>query len=127
MKPEILKQVIKHGENLGRIFPAVKGLDPVKLCRQLRKLEREASDNAVKLCNGDITQDAYEITGKKLREKLEKLLRFQAAGVAVFLNGDPRGYALKIDDAWLKANGSPVIHTDMGGYGIIAPEFTAHE
>ena len=40
----------------------------------------------------------------------------------LFLNGDARGYALKIDDEYLKNNNFN-IHRDWGGYGIIAPDF----
>lgn len=43
--------------------------------------------------------------------------------VPVIINRDPRGYALKIDDAWfVNAVRGANLHTDMGGYGIIAPE-----
>lgn len=41
--------------------------------------------------------------------------------VPVFINLDPRGYALKIDDEWMRRKDAK-LHTDMGGYGIIAPE-----
>ncbi len=41
--------------------------------------------------------------------------------VPVFLNGDPRGYSLKIDDEWMRAK-RPRLHSDWGGYGILAPE-----
>ncbi len=56
--------------------------------------------------------------------------------VPVFLNRDPRGYALKIDDAWMAEHGnatdhpskSPTavcrLHRDWGGYGIIAPDLS---
>jgi hypothetical protein len=53
--------------------------------------------------------------------------------VPVFLNRDPRGYALKIDEEWLQAarrDGRTVgavgccIYQDWGGYGIIAPNLT---
>jgi len=40
----------------------------------------------------------------------------------VFINGDPRGYALKINDKYVREN-QLRIYSDMGGYGIIAPEF----
>jgi hypothetical protein len=44
--------------------------------------------------------------------------------VPIFINRDPRGYALKIDDAWMRETNA-ALHTDWGGYGIIAPEFNA--
>lgn len=46
--------------------------------------------------------------------------------VPIFINRDPRGYALKVNDEWQreqKKAGKPYIgHEDWGGYGIIAPE-----
>lgn len=44
--------------------------------------------------------------------------------VPIFVNRDPRGYALKIDDAWMREH-RPGLHQDWGGYGIIAPEIGA--
>lgn len=49
--------------------------------------------------------------------------------VPIFINRDPRGYALKIDDEAireLRAHGKP-IYSDCGGYGILAPDFTPAE
>jgi hypothetical protein len=40
----------------------------------------------------------------------------------IFLNGDARGYALKIQDDYVRDNNLD-IHKDWGGYGILAPEF----
>ena len=42
----------------------------------------------------------------------------------VFINGDPRGYALKIDDKYQDRLHKVGIHRDWGGYGIIAPDFS---
>lgn len=41
--------------------------------------------------------------------------------VPIFINLDPRGDALKIQDEYVRAH-NLTIHTDIGGYGIIAPE-----
>lgn len=45
------------------------------------------------------------------------------------INGDPRGYALKLDDAWTRQYNRTTtgdrLHSDMGGYGILAPDLTA--
>lgn len=43
--------------------------------------------------------------------------------VPVFINRDPRGYALKIREIWMR-NYSGNLHRDWGGYGILAPEIT---
>jgi len=43
--------------------------------------------------------------------------------VPVFVNLDPRGYSLKIDDAWMRAHDCR-LYSDRGSYGIIAPNLT---
>ncbi len=48
-------------------------------------------------------------------------IRRRPKTVAVFLNRDPRGYALKINDEEVRAR-SLDIATDWGGYGLIAPD-----
>lgn len=42
--------------------------------------------------------------------------------VPVFLNKDARGYALKINDEWMREHPDVRLHSDWGGYGILAPE-----
>lgn len=37
----------------------------------------------------------------------------------VWFNGDPRGYALKVD-----LRDGETLHRDWGGYGIIAPDLS---
>lgn len=47
--------------------------------------------------------------------------------VPVFLNGDPRGYALKIESDWMRERLKLRLHTDWGGYGILAPDLREHD
>ena len=92
------------------------------LCR----LERRASRDAERICNGDIErsdpeQDLYD---GRILDAVNALTGFRGKGIPVFLNGDPRGYALKIESAWVLANdsGSDIrLERDMGGYGLLAP------
>ncbi len=42
--------------------------------------------------------------------------------VPIFVNRDPRGYALKVSEYWMRANPGS-LPADWGGYGLIAPEF----
>ena len=42
----------------------------------------------------------------------------------MFINRDPRGYALKLTEEFSK---DKRIYKDWGGYGIIAPDFTPNE
>ena len=97
------------------------------LWRKLRRLEKEANDAATAQCNGspyklqpyreDFQWEAYKgrvaATVKSILGKLP---------VGFFVNGDPRGYALKINPEVKGAVVPEGMHTDLGRYGILAPE-----
>ena len=127
--------VIKHGEDLLAIFPKAVERDPVKLCRKLRKLEREGSALALRLCNGPEYADGEaDAIADDILNRTDALLQPKRSVAPLMLNRDPRGYALKIKSDWLQAarrDGRTVgahgccIHQDWGGYGIIAPDLTA--
>ena len=119
MKPNQLASIKAHGENLLVIFPGATERDPVKLCKKLRRIERQAAMIGLRLCNGpEYTPQAYENTQALVWEKLSAVLG--AHSVPIIINQDPRGYALKIRS---EAAAKLKIFRDMGGYGIIAPEF----
>lgn len=124
-KKEIMyDRITAHGETLNKIFET--GTDPVKLCKKLRRIELEANRRATQYCNGDITTDDWEGIAPLLLAKVEKALKFTSKGVPVFINSDPRGYALKISSEWVTGYNSKAekrIYSDWGGYGIIAPDF----
>jgi hypothetical protein len=115
--------------------------DGEKISVALFKLEKLAHDGATAYCNGEYflpnsrlrhspyafsrTEGAWDTFGKDVADELEKLLGKLPPGF--FVNGDPRGYALKIDNEC--AEGKALIaacklHTDWGGYGILSPEIT---
>lgn len=168
-----LSKIEAHGRQLLAIFPNATECDPVKLCKKLRRLEIEASEIALRLCNGPEYESDEQVDGltNAILAKVNKLLgnvhayqpktgakcsckrgiqrdncstcegtgyvidfkmiRHPRPLVPVFINRDPRGYALKIDDEWLRKmrdNPNTVhlasIERDWGGYGIIAPEIT---
>lgn len=128
------KAIAEHGEKLMAIFPDATERDPVKLCRKLRALEVKAGAVALRLCNGPEypgEHDADKILDGVLG-KVNKLLGNYQLGakmtvrVPVFINRDPRGYALKIRDDYMRSVGDNLpLQRDMGGYGIIAPEINA--
>ena len=112
-----------HGVNLQRIFPATRDLDPLALCRRVRLIEVKAHRLAERQCNEDMPEKVSDRLDAEIERRIEDVLSHKAAQVPVFVNGDPRGYALKIDDAWMRQNrDKKPLHLDWGGYGIIAPE-----
>jgi hypothetical protein len=118
------ERIGRHGKQLLAIFPNAIERDPVKLCKKLRKLEIAANKLATDNCNGDGDyQQNNEYLGK-IEDTVSHLLGIKSAtNEPLYLNTDPRGYALKIDDAYMEANNID-LHRDWGGYGIIAPDLS---
>ena len=113
--------IINHGQNLKAIFPDCK-LDPLALCRRLRRVEARISAVAVRACNVGMSDAAWDKALTAALSDVAELLG--AGGPPIHVNGDPRGYALKIDDSWMAAHPDARLHRDWGGYGIIAPEIS---
>ena len=118
-KVQQYNEIRKHGLQLQAIYPQTLALDPVALCKKLHRLEHEAHAIALRWCNGpEFDEGKREAMTERVIGKVEKLL---GDGPAVFLNGDARGYALKIDTEDAKGLD---IHKDWGGFGIICPEIS---
>ena len=123
-KIEMYARIKKHGEDIKKIFSLPADTDPIKLCKSLRRRETEAQMIQEVHGNG-----FYRLSAKleaKLMIKLKALLmpngtpeEFLKFGI--FLNTDPRGYALKIPDEIVKAN-AWTIYKDLGEFGILAPD-----
>ena len=94
-------------------------MDSIKLCKMLFRLENKAHQLATDFCNGDIDQLEWDTKANKILTKVESILKDKKN---LLLNGDARGYALKIDDKYIRKN-NLTIYRDWGGYGIIAPDF----
>jgi hypothetical protein len=119
MKLYVAKQVVRHLENLHAIFGADPDWDT------LQRLEARAHRLAERQCNESLTEEYINRTEQGILEDLDKELGFRAKGIIVFCNDDPRGYGLKVEDDAMKRlyDSGKTLHTDWGGYGIIAPEF----
>ena len=118
-KKELLYQRInEHGKNLNNIFHT--DIDNISLCKKLFRLENKGNRLATDYCNGNIEENYFDIEKEKTLKSVNKILNFIKLNIPVFFNSDPRGYALKIEDDFIK---DIAIHKDWGGYGILAPDF----
>lgn len=92
---------------------------PFEVFFKLQRLETKAHRIVLALCD-EGTPQQHEALDKgldKLELQVKKLL---PNAKTLFINQDPRGYSLKLKESEAKKLG---IHSDWGGYGIIAPEF----
>ncbi len=122
-KTRMYDQIRKHGENLNDIFNT--GIEPIALCKKLRRLEVKASRLAIDYCNGTngVDTDNWEAKTEPVLKAVDKILHYTDKGYAVFVNGDARGFALKIDSECVRDE-QLNIWKDWGGYGILAPDFS---
>jgi hypothetical protein len=133
-KTTMYQQIEKHGNDLNRIFNT--GLNAITLCKKLRRLEAQAHKLAIDYCNGDngITSQNWDDKIAPIMNKVYAVLnngkynddRPHQKRVPIFLNSDARGYALKINDSYVRLlnKAGKDIYKDWGGYGIICPDFT---
>ncbi len=91
-------------------------LTGLQLWRKLVKIEREAHKAATDYCNGDIEQEDFDVEKEKATVAVRNAFGHYLPGF--FVNGDPRGYALKLDND--KTTIPEGMHKDWGGYGILA-------
>lgn len=119
-KQTMYEQIEKHGNNLNAIFGT--SIEPVKLCKSLRRLELKANKIATDWCNGDNGIDSENIDSHT-EPILKAVAKILGNKYPIKFNGDARGYALKISDKIMRDN-KLNLYTDMGGYGIICPDFT---
>jgi len=123
-KIEMYARIKKHGEDIKKIFSLPASTDPIKLCKSLKRLESTAE--IIQEVHGE---GFYELASKQeaaLMIKLKALLMPDSTPeeflkFGIFLNTDPRGYALKIPDEIVKEN-AWTIHKDWGEFGILAPD-----
>lgn len=119
------QRIRKHGERLLAIFPNATEKNRFRLYEKLRALEEQAHTHAEKICSDERycsgERDEQFECEVAIMDALNALLN-PPPGIRLHFNLDPRGYALKIDDGWLRASGH-MLYTDWGGYGILAPDF----
>jgi len=120
-KVELYKLIKKHGDNLKKLFNLDKSVDSIKLCKSLFRLENKAQKLTLDFANGVIDQNYFDKKIEPLLIKVENILN--VLDQPIFVNNDPRGYAFKISDTYVK---NKEIFKDWGGYGIIAPDLTGY-
>lgn len=123
MKPEIATLCQQHAAHIASIYPQTVTIPSLALCRKLRRLEVETRAHAVKRCNGEITDAQWDAVAADTYRKLRDLLgpqRIQTDPEYLYINADARGYALKLVDLPRDAT----LYRDMGGDGILAPDFS---
>jgi len=119
----------KQGEGLRTIFPKTHEYVGYALYGRVRALEIEAHKLAEDQCNRPLPEGYVERKKDSILARLDAILGFREQKIPVLCNSDPRGYGLKIHDAWMRqrwplgARERPPIETDWGGYGIIAPDY----
>lgn len=117
-------RIEKHGNDLNAIFDTPH--EPVKLCKKLFRLESAAHRLSTQWCNGFIDSDKWSIETDKIIDKVYDILgKNKCIETGLFVNGDARGYALKLSSDWTTGyrDMDRDIYCDWGGYGIVAPEF----
>lgn len=137
-------QLLKHYETCERLFSylntpqgsdrAALHPDGKRISVALLKIERDARNAATAQCNGESyngqpfreEEEWHDFKGA-IRDAVSRAFgRSHMHPLPGFLvNGDPRGYALKIDNETPEGKAlieAVKLHTDWGGYGILSPE-----
>lgn len=107
----------RHIQALGKLF-GNNVPNPYATYEICLKAEKEAHRMMTKSCNGEISDEKLEKWEEKFLKRLTKNLGVKEMPDGFFINGDPRGYALKMKEGTFEG-----LSTDFGGYGILGAEF----
>ena len=127
-KEKMYQRIEQHGQQLNALFNTEIG--NVELCKKLLMIEKSLEKPLLDACNVGIDYDELDRITDAALDKVDKILHFRENKIPVFVNRDPRGYALKIKDDFVREyhernskNGTR-LYTDWGGYGILAPDLS---
>ena len=129
-KEKMYQSIEKHGQELNDIFHT--DINNISLCKKLKRLEAKAYYLSLSYCNGEngVNTDNWEELTRPILKKAAKILNIKNEYPLcsddywpLFVNGDARGYALKIRENYVREKGLK-IYQDWGGYGILAPDLT---
>lgn len=136
MNAKTLEAITRHGNALLAAFPNATERDPVTLCKKLRRIENAVYKPIYAACCVDGSERAESAIELATKKTVALLGMDEAQSEAFFINTDPRGHSLKMEDEWTKAHNNPLfmagrgelhITTDWGGYGILAPDLTDND
>ena len=103
-----------NDKNMTDIKTMMAGLSYTE-CHALKALEKKAHKWAEDACNYPISERTQKRRENIIYRDIARI--FGTVPTGFFYNGDPRGYALKIDNEKASVDG---IARDWGGYGILA-------
>jgi hypothetical protein len=124
MKAKNADQLFRHVCNLQKLANVSTYHEAFLIYKKLHRIEARMNRIFTDECNGylELNEDQEEKRNQRVIKQLNDML----PGLkTIFLNGDPRGYALKIssEEARELRDKGINIYTDWGGYGILCPEF----
>lgn len=106
---------IRHCDALAKLAG---GGDGEAIYRSLRRIEARAHRQAERECNGELSERESATLDTRTKAQVAKLFNGETPA-GFFINGDPRGYALKLKSEFRPEG----LSQDLGGYGILAPKF----
>lgn len=89
---------------------------------QINAIERRAHQLAENICNIPMSEATRNRREQTILDQVTHVFGGELPK-GFYLNLDPRGYALKLDNEVFAAGTMPISYIDWGGYGILAPEF----
>lgn len=120
-----MEAVTRHGNQLLALFPNATTSDPVKLCKQLRRVETAIAPIILRNCNEGVPEVELDAATSLAELLVSRILGIESEealnATGLHVNRDPRGYALKFSTEWAM---DKAIYKDWGGYGIVAPDLT---
>lgn len=115
---------IRALKKLGRLMG--KDINGAAAYRQLRFCEDVLQRLHVDMCNAQVSPSRIASAHNTARSLIQKYFGPKFLENYFYLNSDPRGYALKVEDAFEREVLYPAginLQRDMGGYGLLAPDF----
>jgi hypothetical protein len=124
MKTKNADQFFRHVCNLQTIAGLSSYHEAFELYKQLHRLEARINRENTDDCNGT-TGLTEEQEAKRDERRFNKYQSLLPDVTGLFINGDPRGYALKmhVKQAQELRDKGINLYQDWGQYGILAPEF----